>query len=113
MTVDHDQSGVSAFTLVELLVVVSIVALLLGILLPAITSARQAAVKTTCASNLKQIGAAVQIYQGDDAERFPRAHYMPDPFLTSFPQDPGLPDAAASLRSDTSARVLRHGRKHL
>jgi len=78
------------FTLVELLVVVSIIALLLGILIPSVTRARQIATKTACAAHLHQVGVAIQGYRGTFGNQFPKARYMPEPFL-SIDTDPDLP----------------------
>jgi prepilin-type N-terminal cleavage/methylation domain-containing protein len=62
-----------AFTLVELLVVIGIIAVLIGILLPVISLCRQIAVNSCCKSNLRQVGQAAFIYAGSSKGFFPQA----------------------------------------
>jgi prepilin-type N-terminal cleavage/methylation domain-containing protein/prepilin-type processing-associated H-X9-DG protein len=82
------------FTLVELLVVVSILALLLGILLPSLKGARRSAKLVLCASNLHSIGQAFRAYLNDGQDMMPVVAYMPSvPFF-----DPPRPSIAETLR---------------
>jgi prepilin-type N-terminal cleavage/methylation domain-containing protein/prepilin-type processing-associated H-X9-DG protein len=60
-----------AFTLIELLVVIAIIAILAAILFPVFARARESARRITCASNLKQLGVAVQMYTQDFDEKYP------------------------------------------
>lgn len=69
------------FTLIELLVVVSIIAILASLLLPSLSKARESTRGVVCAGNLKQLGAAIQLYTQDYKEYWIPKNYMSTPIL--------------------------------
>src|SRR6185503_18347618 len=69
----HTAKRYRAFTLVELLVVIGIIALLVGILLPSLASARRAANSVKCAANLRAIGQLVADYIAREKGTYPAA----------------------------------------
>jgi prepilin-type N-terminal cleavage/methylation domain-containing protein/prepilin-type processing-associated H-X9-DG protein len=75
-----------AFTLVELLVVIAIIGILVALLLPAIQAAREAARRTQCKNNLKNIGLAIQNCH-DNYKYFPTGGTQPNPVIMNYLRD--------------------------
>lgn len=69
------QKASRAFTLVELLVVIGIIALLIGLLFPVLTSVRRLAVRTACLSQMRQIGTAMILYTQQNQGLLPRSSH--------------------------------------
>lgn len=69
----------AAFTLIELLVVIAIIAILAAILFPVFAQAKEAAKKSTCISNMKQIGTSSMLYMQDYDDTLPPSAYITAP----------------------------------
>ena len=85
----------AGYTLVELLVIISILAILMGIVFPVIARSRERAYEAVCMNNLRQLGAALEIYRADHGGLFPIflrkdlfAAYISDGETFICPSDP-------------------------
>ncbi|UCD28488.1 MAG: type II secretion system protein [Planctomycetota bacterium] len=94
------------FTLIEVLVVVSIIALLASILLPSLNAARRSARSTKCKHNLHQLGVAMEAYLNRYKDSFPIACKLPSQEIydaqTAVPPRPPVPSLPEALKQETS-----------
>ena len=100
----------TAFTIIELMVVLAILGLLIGLLMPAVQSARGAAVRTECRSNLRQIGLALEQYLQVQGSRgkFPDAVRLPSTDATK----PSLRDVLGPYCEDSGELFRCPGDDH-
>ena len=87
-----------AFTLIELLVVIAIIAILAAMLLPALSAAKQRALRASCQSNQHQLGIAMQIYGGGNNDKIMDLTKLPGAPIGAWPWD--LPAAYINAMTD-------------
>src|SRR5689334_13309938 len=93
----------SAFTLVELLVVIFVISVLSALLVPAVSSAKESARKAKCSSNVRQIVMAMAIYAHDNDDYLPYAYFNQAPDFVWFDWSCLLTNAIPSLKADVFA----------
>ncbi len=99
------------FTLIELLVTVAVIAILAGMLLPALNKARDTAYSASCISNLKQLGTGMEMYLGDNDDFYPVQSFNNPDATNSNDQTIYWPRTVADGKYITAKILLCPGRK--
>jgi prepilin-type N-terminal cleavage/methylation domain-containing protein len=89
-TAPHPAFRLAAFTLIELLVVVAIIAILVGITMPALGNARETARRVKCAANLRSQGLALHLYMADSKDVLPATRPLYDPLYDPDTAEDGV-----------------------
>lgn len=99
-SVPHPPCG--AFSLIELLVTIAIMAILVGLLMPALGRSKAQAYNSSCVNNLRQLGIATRLYAEDNQERLPSAEILPTQPIDPQNRLPRICDLLASYIGRTA-----------